>query len=202
MNPQITTPRKRRTTTEKQLETLTALPQDLLVPRALEAMHCLNRRAKEKRDRASDFSRMRFAEAIREEVAEIYRLKERFLAALVNAGLTQVQTFVERREAGWECTTCGHSWGGHREDCFRCGGVGEPEYDDVTWCIVECRGYRFHTPKPTTTMLTIAVEIEPHDPTQPQRKIPDVGLTIAAQMECVVMATAQLNAQPKMAGGE
>lgn len=197
----IETPKRRITPTQKQVAALEALSTDALISRALEALRALNRRAKEKRDRANEYRRSRFAVYVRDEINEIYGLKTAFLNALVVAGLTKVESWsVEREPSEWYCDYCEKHWYGRGNDeCFGCGGSGEPmNGGPETWVIVDCRGFRFHQPpsEVTAAMLAAATPVEPHDPTQPQREIPDVGLTVAAQVACVQMAAARL-AQPR-----
>jgi hypothetical protein len=189
-------PKRRRTPTEKQVEGLKGLDDDALIARAIESLHSLNRRAKELRDRRNTFRRATFAKHLSDDIETIYSLKDALLEALVLAGRATVGTFeIDRSE--WDepsehyCEFCGRSWFGDSW-CYACQddtGESIPE----TWYVIDCGpGFRFHQPDVSEAVAARAVEIEPHDPQQPQREIPKVGLTIAAQKACVDMATARL----------
>ena len=184
------------TPTEKQNMYLTTLSDADLLPHALEAMHALNRRAKEKRDRRNRFRRERFAERLSEEIDRIYRLKDRLLTSLVEVGLATVETFAAGR-GSFFCASCDRDWRGTMDDdtCHVCGGTGQCEAD--RWYVVSVGGHRFHQPGDSASdrMREIATEIAPHDPTQPAREIPRCGLTIEAQHACVEMMITRLRAR-------
>jgi len=166
--------------TDRQVAALRDLPDDELLDKALASLHALNRRAKEKRDRCNKYWRATFADAVTAEIDEIYELKSRFLAALVEAELASVATF---QNETWDLI--------RRDD-----GIGDEHAFVETWHIVSCRGYAFHVPplSATDTMRKVATPGDPHDPFQPQREIPDVGLTIEAQQQCVELAIDRLRA--------
>ena len=190
--------KKRRRPTDVQRDVLRKLSTDDLVAKALEALHALNRRAKEIRDRQRQYRRASFAAALGEQIEDIYAAKTRFLGVLVRAQRATVETFTEKteRSGGWYCPACDREWGGWDSACYRCGCLGDPQASegDDTWYIVQAGGFRFHQPGDTATqaMRKAAKPITPHDPTQPQREIPDVGLTIEAQFAAVRMATRRL----------
>ena len=190
--------KKRRRPTDVQRDVLRKLSTDDLVAKALEALHALNRRAKEIRDRQRQYRRASFAAALGEQIEDIYAVKTRYLNALVQAQRATVETFTERidRVGGWYCPACDREWGGWDSACYRCGCLGDPQASegDDTWYIVQAGGFRFHQPGDTATqaMRKAAKPITPHDPTQPQREIPNVGLTIEAQFAAVRLATRRL----------
>lgn len=155
----------RKTPTQKQLETLSELDTEDLLSRAVEAMHALNRRAKTKRDQAQEYRRASFSRAIQHELDSIYELKDRFLEACLRAGKATLTTFDLERE---------------------------PNMHTETWYVVAVGGHRFHQPSVAVDLVAMATPEEPHDPTQPAREIPKVGLTIQAQRQCVELAIAKL----------
>ena len=184
-------PKKRRTPTEKQMEALSKLDDEALIEKATEAMHALNRRAKKLRDTAHTYYRASFAKAVKFEKELIYGLKDLFLVALAEAGAATLYTFVVEEPGGMKCD-CGHSWYGHSDECFACGGDGNPVVIDRRWFIVERGQYRFHAPRLPERFVGQAIEIEPHDPSQPTREIPEIDLTVNAQFGAVKMAIERL----------
>lgn len=185
---------KRRTPTQNQIEKLMQLNSTELLLRAAESLSCLNRRAKEKRDRLRAFRGCSFAYSIESEIAEIYSLKTRFLDVTVQAGLAKVSCWeVQPAWGQCSCPKCGKTWhGGPGQKCRKCGteGILTP-FPAETWYMVECCGYRFHQPPRTATdaiRLAAVPTTESHDPYQEAREIPDVGLTIEAQFACVELA--------------
>lgn len=188
----------RRTPTQKQIEVLSSLDDEQLVAKALTALHALNRRAKKIRDHRAEYRRASFAKALEEELERIYDLKDSFLEVLVLTGRATVYTFEidpSRDEDPCEmnCEGCGRSWFGNAW-CYECDDAsGEPVPE--TWYVVDCgSGYRFHQPEESVSeeVADLAVKIPPHDPNQPQREIPKIGLTIEAQKTCVRLATERL----------
>jgi hypothetical protein len=180
--------RSRRTLTDNQVVDLQALDNDRLLVRSLDALHALNRRAIEKRDRRNRYKNLDFADAIEAEIEAIHDYKTRFLDALVGAGLAHVETFtVERRSSRVSCIQCHREWVGDTL-CFKCGDdTGERNVETETWYVVTCGLYRFHQPEEEATkcMVASARTVPPHDPSQPQREIPQVGLTVKAQFICI-----------------
>lgn len=192
------TTKPRRTPTEKQIEALTALADEQLVAKALTALHALNRRAKRIRDHRSEYRRASFAKALGEELERIYELKDSFLEVLVLTGRATVSTFdidpsQDEDPCEMYCEGCGRSWFGHAW-CYECDDAsGEPVPE--TWYVIDCgSGFRFHQPEESVSedVAELAVKIKPHSPTQPQREIPKVGLTIEAQKACVRLAIERL----------
>lgn len=186
----------RRTPTQKQIEVLASLDEDHLVERALAALHALNRRAKEIRDRRNAYRRAGFSDKLELEKEDIYSLKDDLLEALVLAGRATVGVFtsvVETREV--RCNCCDRTWFGSTW-CYRCDDdTGEAVWDPQTWYVIDCgSGYRFHQPEESVSeeVAELAVRIPPHDPTQLQRDIPKIGLTIEAQKACVRLAIERL----------
>lgn len=188
----------RRTPTQKQIEAITALADDQLVAKALTALHALNRRAKKIRDHRSEYRRASFAKALDEELERIYDLKDSLLEVLVLTGRATVSTFEidpsqDDEPCEMSCGTCGRSWFGG-DWCYECQyETGEPVPE--TWYVIDCgNGYRFHQPEESVSedVAELAVTIPPHDPTQPQREIPKIGLTIEAQKACVRLAIERL----------
>lgn len=186
--------------TERQIRELRKLDTDALIERALQALHALNRRAKEKRDRASGYRRASWRERVQEEMEAIYALKSELLTALVEAGKATVYTFDRQgryRSPEYWCSDCDREWRGD-DECYRCGGLGavvaEGGHIMETWYVVEVGQYRWHQPShaASTRMREVAVTIDAHDPDQPQREIPKVGLTIEAQHRCIELAIERL----------
>lgn len=190
-------PRKRKTPTEKQIEAMQAMSLEQLYPLSLDSLRALNRRAKAYRDNANDYQGATFTRALRSKIDEIYALKNRFLEASIRAGKATLETFEVVDDYSWFCE-CGHEWFGHGDECFRCEGAGYNHVRD--WFVVDCGdGYRFHQPDMPDDLAELAVEIEPHDPTQPAKEIPLIEapvagrpLTIAAQHWCIELAIARL----------
>lgn len=188
------TVKPRRTPTHKQVEALAELADEDLIEAALAALHALNRRAKEIRDRKNTYRRASFADALEIEKLEIYALKDDLLEALTLAGRATVGTFTSSAATKEvSCGTCNRTWFGGTW-CHRCAkNSGEPVIKAQTWYVIDCGdGYRFHQYKVSAAVAAKAVPIPPHDPTQPQREIPDVGLTIEAQKACVELAVERL----------
>lgn len=166
-----------------------------LIKRSLEALHALNRRAKEKRDRLSTYRRATFSRAVRDEIDRIYRPKDRFLEALIRAGYARVERFTIKRISGWSCHCCDREWRGFGRQCFDCGRAGQAKSVDETWFVIDCgRGFRFHQPALAADLAVMALEVPPHEPTQPAREIPKVGLTIEAQFRAIELAVERLSA--------
>ncbi len=198
---------KRKTPTERQIEALRGLDTDQLTNKALQAMQALNRRAKAKRDNRNEYRRATFAKALEREIEEIYSVKDAFLDALVLAGRAKLCTFsVESTAPETYCHACDRTWFGGGE-CYGCGCEGEVLPDRNQWFVVEASGYRFHQPSMCDAAAALAKAIPPHNPEQPAREIPEIvietasgkvaKLTISAQMECVRMATAELQQATK-----
>ena len=183
----------RRTPTQRQVAKLTTMTDEGIVVAALEAMHALNRRAKKVRDQRNTYRRATFARALDYEVEAIYSLKDAFLTAMVRAGRARVEVFSVTRHDGYECFSCGRTWGGSNDECFRCIASGIPIVAHDTWYVIDCgNGRRFHQPEVPRDVAAVAVAVEPHEPTQPAREIPTVGLTIEAQRECIRIAIQRL----------
>lgn len=209
-NTDTATRRPRKTPTERQIERLGLLDPEALIQRACDALHALNRRAKDKRDRAHEVrgyshrwrARGAIEQAIKDEMATIYDLKTRLLVGLLKAARAKLYSYeivVDSDYGDWDCVCCGHSWRGGPESsmCYRCDGDGDysPDGPDgQRWYIVEAGGYRWHQPDGTIPddLAATAEPTEAHDPTQDRREIPDVGLTIAAQHACIEMAISAL----------
>lgn len=196
--PGTLTPTGRRTTpTAKQTAMLLALGDDALAKRAVEALHALNRRAKEIRDRRNTYRRATFAKPLTDEMEAIYSLKDAFLEALVLANRASVSTFeidrsLDNKPCERECDGCGRSWFGEDwcHECQDASGVATRE----TWFVIDCGGgYRFHQPHVSDRVAARACPIPAHNPTQPQREIPKIGLTIEAQRRCIKMAIERLH---------
>lgn len=209
MKPQLvpngTTEIKPKTPTEKQVNALRGLDDDALLQRALESLHALNRRAKKCRDSRDRYRRASFAKALSFQVDSIYQLKDRLLEALIRSNLAKVEKFSVAQTTGYAFYCCGREWFARSSGsmCFCCGEFdddGYPQESKRTWFIVECHGFRFHRPTLPDDLAARAVEVEPHDPTQPQREIPKIGLTIAAQTRCIEMMAERLEA--RLAGVE
>ncbi|MBN4054918.1 hypothetical protein JYT15_00255 [Acidimicrobium ferrooxidans] len=183
--------------TEKQIAVLSAANDEGVIRTALTALHSLNRRAKEKRDRAERYRGATFSDKVREEIEGIYQLKDRFLEALVMAGRARAYWFTNRREwSSWYCPGCGKGLPPSSEcyDC-RCEAVeDEPLIEVERWHLIECCGYRWHMPRACETIRRVAEKTEAHNPDQPQREIPNCGLTIEAQHKVIKMATTRLQA--------
>lgn len=163
------------------LPLLVGLCPDQVLARGLEILFALNRLAK------------RIGPSVRgEELQErIYSVKDRFIAALVDAGDGAVFQFQRSTTFGSCCRGVPIRAG---ERCYECY---ELVSDDVvTWCLVEFVGqektYRFHVPpdQVTEAMLRRAQPIPAHDPTQPIREVPEIGIT-AEQGIAVVAYVAQ-----------
>jgi len=167
---------KRRSPTQKQVEALALLDDDALIAKALNAVFALNRRAKKIRDTRNEYRRASFAESLKWEMLEIYAIKDGLLNAMALAGRAEVYVFTVRKYVGCDINT-------------------SPVFETQAWYLIDCGGrYRFHQPKVTGEVAALAKPTEPHDPTQPQREIPDIDLTIEAQKTCVRMATERLKA--------
>jgi len=187
--------RRRIRPTDRQVFELSKLTTQELVEKALAAMFSLNRRAKEKRDRRRKFRRQQFADAIQKEIERIYELKNRFLDALVRSERASVEEFSTSRRTGWLCPYCGREWWGQSDECFSCGGEGEPMYEHETWYIVQCSHYRWHQPGDSASeaIKRAAKPGDAHDPNQEAAEIPKVGLTIEAQHKSIEMAIEKLS---------
>lgn len=192
--------RQRRAAQEQaELESIRTADLGVLLPRALECLHALNRYAKHAsslhdappapRSARDPYDR---PETMRD---RIYSVKDRFLVTLVRAGKAQVFSFQETRESRWRtCRECGREWSGGSY-CYECDEQsGIALIETVNWYVIESDPYRFHQPRVPQDVAALATEIEPHDPTQPTREVPDVGLSRAGQLECVELATTKLEA--------
>ena len=195
---------KKMSPTARQVDALSRLPDEALCTKAVECLHSLNRRAKEKRDRVRKYRRTSFADEVDREIEAIYSLKTEFLQAAVEAEHAEVFTFDRagpRRLPEWDCGECERSWRGEDGTCFRCDSFGDVVDDGrpviETWYVVQVGDHRFHQPKDeaSAAMRAIAQPTTPHDPAQPQRKIPKVDLTLEAQRRCIAMASQRLRAQ-------
>ncbi|HQP39535.1 MAG TPA: hypothetical protein PLI95_30335 [Polyangiaceae bacterium] len=184
---------RRKTPTQRQVEALTVLDDDALIAKALDAIFALNRRAKKIRDTRNEYRRASFSKALEHEMEAIYGLKDEFLAVMVLVGRAKVFVFEVERQDGWYCACCGRYFYSSDPECFGCGCDAEPDMEVEDWYLVDCGGhYRFHQPQVPEQVAALATEIESHDPTQPQREIPEIDLTIEAQKTCVRIATERL----------
>lgn len=114
-----TTTPKRLTPTQRQIAKLSQMSPDELISKATEALRCLNRRAKKIRDDRSEYRRASFSTTLALQIAKIYNIKNKYLAAMIRAGRASVYTF-EREANGMVCTCCGKTWGGDSEYCYTC----------------------------------------------------------------------------------
>jgi len=165
------------------LSELGTLSTDALVSRALECMHALNRQAKYLRA------------AGRAATQPIYDLKDVLLGAMIRAGRAQVYAFETTRVSRQMfCRGCGRDWVGDSY-CYECeDDTGEATVETVRWFVVDCGGgYRFHSPSLPEDLARLANSIEPHDPNQPLREIPDLGLTEEAMRATITAATHRLS---------
>lgn len=201
MTAAVKGPRQRLRPTDRQVAALAALSDDDLFRHSREAMRALNRRAKEKRDRARQYRRCSFSGRVAEELALIYELKNEYLDAVVWQGLATVERFaVVRENQTYECHCCGRTWGARNgdawcRDCASNTGALLSEASASEWFVVDCGdGFRFHQPAAFATgaMRSQAIDVEPHEPTQPRREIPNIGLTIEAQLRCVELMIERL----------
>jgi hypothetical protein len=61
--------------------------------------------------------------------------------------------------------------------------------------LIEIEAYRFHQPDVPGDVAAIATAIPPHNPDQPEREVPDIGWSLAIQIEFVELAVARLEAE-------
>lgn len=61
--------------------------------------------------------------------------------------------------------------------------------DFKKWFLISCGKHSFHQPNVSYNIEKLASKIDAHDPYQPQKEIPKIGLTIEAQKNCVKIAT-------------
>lgn len=158
-----------------QIAGIDALEGEALVRRALECMHALNRLAKHWRSHA----------------AVIYEHKDRFLTVMVLSGRATVGSFMFRDSRPRQtCSRCRRSWMGDSY-CLVCDtDTGIASAEPAQWFLIDCgNGYKFHQPGGGKQFEAVALPIAPHDPTQPRREVPHVGLSHEAQLHCIQRAT-------------
>lgn len=188
-------PKKRRTPTEKQIEALSQLDDDALVAKALDAVICLDRRAKAIWDHRNEHRRASFADALSRKLEDIHVLKNQFVDAMVLAGKAKVFSFEVEEQDGWYCESCVRRFRSRNPECYTCGCDADPYMDVEDSYIIDCGGhYRFHEPYMPDAVAALATKIPGHEPTQPQLEIPEIELTAEAQNRCVKMATERLRA--------
>jgi hypothetical protein len=187
-----------------EVENLRQMGEEELFSLAVLSLASLNRLAKKKRDRinkireraeqdkpaASDF-------ALRRAIDRIYEHKNAFLDAAVRAGRATVGVYSIVQDNGMTCNQCGSTWFGG-DWCRRCKDrSGTPQRGPTPWYLVQIGEQGWHQPdnKATPAMRIVAKPIEPHDPHQPQREIPDVGLRMDGQFAAVRLATERLLAE-------
>jgi hypothetical protein len=166
------------------IDEIPRLDDNEVVARALLAMHALNRLAKHLR-------------GVGESNRGIYVLKDEFLLEMVLSGRATVGRFQHHGPTNEVyCTDCDRSWYGDTY-CNACDDdTGEPVCRDSTWYLVDCGGiYRFHQPKVDPQVAAVSREIPAHDPNQPVREIPRVGLGRVGQQAYVREATRRLREQ-------
>ncbi|MDZ4063425.1 MAG: hypothetical protein U1E22_02050, partial [Coriobacteriia bacterium] len=171
----------RRERERASVDEMLATDMDTVVSRALACLHSMNRRAKHLRDdrRSTD---------------AIYQKKDAFLDALLRANRATLEVFqVDSTSLKMRCEECGHTWVGS-DECLACGGNGYSTEPGVrSWYVVDCgSGYRFHRPTVAPDLARHAIQIETHNPTQPRREIPQIGLSDWQQMHLVEGATERL----------
>jgi len=185
--------------TARQVSSIELMDEDAVLLLARQCMRAQNRRAKHhRRDRVVVWDGDEAYMGRSAIVEQVYTLKKRFLMAWVEHDQAlRVEHFTRRRVRGWECFNCERSWGGgeHADECYSCGDSGSPILATEDWFIVDLEGgYRFHQPgnelpeAGLSRYLSIAVEVEAHDPDQPLREVPYLGLTDAAQRHCIERA--------------
>lgn len=178
------------------LHLVESLGGEALIARAIECLHSLNRLAKHL-PRVLDHGPgwEYYPLTRRAPMAErIYGTKDQFLDAVVRAGRATVGTFTFGRTTRYmTCALCDRQWTGNNW-CYACRddhGIAETVSEE--WFLIDCgHGYRFHQPTVSAEVKALAKPIEPHDPTQPPRDVPDVGLGMPAQLVCVQRATSFL----------
>lgn len=194
--------------TDRQIAAMHSMNTDDLVEIALVAMHSLNRRAKEMRDRRNRYRGATFVDAVEADIKLIYSLKDKFCDALVRSGRATVEVFTHRRERAswWYCSLCDREWAGFDPQCFCCGndGEGEAVVEEVEWFVIDTGRFRWHQPGSSVSAAVrqMADPCKAHDPYQPAKEIPPaevalpglgaVRLTIEAQKNAVGLATQRL----------
>jgi hypothetical protein len=117
---------------------------------------------------------------------------------MINAGRAKIYFFKIKRENGWFCSNCCDYFYSSDPYCFTCMQDAKPYIKIDNWYLIDCDGkYKFHQPYMPKKFTKMAKPIPEHEPTQPQRKIPKIGLTIEAQKICVKMATKRLSKMKK-----
>lgn len=168
---------------------IVGLGEEARISRALEVLHTINRLAKRTRGSAE----------------RIYAAKDRLVFALLHRGDGQVFSFSHPSRLGY-CCDRGPIRSG--ENCWTCGST--VFGDDETWCIAQFEAagretYRWHIPpwKVTQALLLRAVPTEAHNPTQPEREAPEVGLELEAAIALVAHVGDLITQQPAaaLAGG-
>ena len=194
----------------RELESLEKGHNDVLIARALDCMHALNRYAKQIRSKANlerwegqtFWLHGRFGPAASDYrfsslQSKIYALKDRLLTALVLTDRASVGVFEHTRTTREHyCPDCGRSWVGDSQ-CYECRiASGVPTRETTRFYLVDCgHGYRFHQPGVCEQVARRVLPIEPHDPTQPVREVPDVGLSVEGQIRCVQLAVERLESE-------
>lgn len=173
---------------------------------ALKCMHALNRAAK-----SLPYGR-----------DQIYALKKGLLEALVLAEQATVGKYQISRTTGYyhycDCAEYDEparetGWYSRHENstCHRCGegSCGSQATSTETWYLIRCGpalgGYGFHQPgagcgklTPSASLLeaydAVANPIEAHDPTNPNREVPDLGIDTGTQIKIVEMLARRLAA--------
>ncbi|WP_236604021.1 hypothetical protein [Sandaracinus amylolyticus] len=144
----------------------------------LRALHSLNRAAKHQR-----FNNF-----------EIYERKDRLLLGIVVSGGSQVYSY-DWTAAGYERScACGQQWNSRYDDlCRACGAHVAASALVERWYIVSSGPYRFHVAPRALWELRaqcekIATPIEPHDPSQPPREIPDGDIPSSLRLDAIDLA--------------
>lgn len=140
---------------------------------AMRALHMLNRRAKH---------------LDRDSREPIYDAKSALLLRVTRAGLSTVESFdVQRTTREYVPYSYDAEIEGQYYEEQEEGEWTSVTYTE-TWHVVECEGYRFHVPPwttPGTLYEQLAKPIASHDPSQPAREVPEIGLTAAQALRLV-----------------
>ncbi len=165
---------------QAEVDAINVLSDEIILRRATYYLHALNRAAKHVRGTV--------------EAKRIYAAKDLYLTALVRARKATLGSFQREQESSSHtCRNCSNQWYGS-DHCYNCDdNTGCAELELVTWYVVDCGGgCRFHQPRVAFDLQHLATPIVPHNPNQPERRIPFVSVGRRAQLRLVERAAALL----------
>jgi hypothetical protein len=194
-------------THQEQLRILRTFNFLSLFAEALHSMRCLADRGREMAEAAREAEAPHRLQLLAE-ADKIQSIQTAFLNAIVITEYGKVRSIPVKYELWpprWCCPRCGRSWCGRNVQCGSCGAFGEQvdagrsTIDE--WFEVQVSEYSFLEPPIFVSAVLRSSTGDTGEEVELERKIPDLALTVTAQMACVrVMTVALLDCAEQMFG--